>query len=715
MSDAAALNLSGRARLPYIPQSEASECALACLAMVAGFHGYKTDLVALRQRFGLSLKGATLGQVIRVAEAIGFNCRPLRGEIEEFDKMALPAILHWNLNHFVVLAGIERRVQGVRYIVHDPARGVLKLSGEEVSRSFTGVALELLKSAEFVPGVEKTKFGVRQLWSSISGFWSVLKNVLILSAVIQLATLALPFLMQVSVDSVVPSSDRDLLLVLALGFGGLGLIKVFSSWVRSLAVVSMTNSLSYQVIVNLYRHLLRLPLQWFERRHIGDIVSRFGSTQPITQLVSDGMVTGLIDGVMTLATLTLMVIYAPLLALVTSVLFAFYAGLRLAFLSTLRLKNIDAITAAAREQSAFIESVRGIAAIKAFGQEGNRQRLWQRTKADAVNAQIKLERTTAGFDGLGQLVLIVEQIAFVYLGIGLVLDGALSLGMLFAFQAYKTQFLDASMRLIEQLLNYKIMQVHLARVADVALSKQEDANLVANVDRPDFSQELELRNVHFRYGFGEQSVLKGVNLTIRPGEMLALIGPSGGGKTTLMKIMMGLFEPFHGEVLVGGRSIKSFSKHAYRQAIGSVSQDDQLYAGSIAENIAFFDSEIDMARVEEVAKLAAVHDEINAMPLRYDSLIGDMGSVLSGGQKQRVLLARALYGRPAILFMDEGTAHLDPENEAKVLEALSRLSITRIVIAHRQQSIEAADRVMTVSKGLVHDKAAGSPTLKIEV
>ncbi|WP_144062183.1 ATP-binding cassette domain-containing protein [Sphingomonas sp. MM-1] len=226
---------------------------------------------------------------------------------------------------------------------------------------------------------------------------------------------------------------------------------------------------------------------------------------------------------------------------------------------------------------------------------------------------------------------------------------------------------------------------------------------------------MEIRNVHFRYGFGEQSVLKGVNLTIHPGEMIALIGPSGGGKTTLMKVIMGLFEPFHGEVLVGGRSIKSFSKQVYRQAIGSVSQDDQLYAGSIAENIAFFDPEINMERVEEVARLAAVHDEIHAMPLRYDSLIGDMGSVLSGGQKQRVLLARALYARPAILFMDEGTAHLDPENEAKVLEALSRLNITRVVIAHRQQSIQAADRVVTVSQGMVHHKSTEAAILRLEV
>lgn len=695
------LELGGIKTTPYIPQSEASECALACLAMVAGYHGYKTGLISLRQRYGMSLKGATLKQVIQVAEDIGFNARPLRGEIDDLPHLSLPAILHWNLNHFVVLTKISDGLRGRKYHIHDPSQGSLVLNREEMSRSFTGVALDLLKSQSFKPKVERTQLGITQLWSSITGFWQTLRQVIFLSLVLQLVVLAAPFFLQISIDTVFPSFDSDLLLMLALGFGGLTIINFLASWLRALVLVTLSNSLSYQVVVNLFRHLMRQPLPWFEKRHVGDIISRFGSTLPITQLLTQGMIAAFIDGVMALLTLVLMFVYSTILGFVAVAALLVYSAVRLLFLQALRFRNIDAITTAARESSTFIESVRGIAAIKAFGQEGNRQRLWQKSKADAVNAQIKLGRLTAGFDATGQLILAIERVVFVYVAISLALDAKLTIGMVFAFQAYKQQFLDAGMRLVEQAINFKIIQVHLGRISDIALSPQEDDGKSLSSERPDFTKPVELRNIRYSYGIGEPEVLKGVSLTIQPGEMIAFIGPSGGGKTTLMKILIGLFEPTHGQVLVGGQLVSSFGKQAFRQCIGSVAQDDSLYAGSVAENIAFFDSEIDIERVIEAAKLAAVHDEINAMPLRYDSLIGDMGSVLSGGQKQRVLLARALYNRPNILLMDEGTAHLDPANEARVLDALSSLNITRIVIAHRSQSIAAAQRVYTLVDGLI--------------
>ncbi|WP_448662457.1 peptidase domain-containing ABC transporter [Sphingomonas sp. CJ20] len=693
------LNFRGARKTPYIAQTEASECALACLAMVAGHHGLRTDLVSLRQRFGFSLKGATLKQVIEVAETIGFNARPLRGEIEDLAHLSLPAILHWNLNHFVVLVEVARGFGGTRYCIHDPARGVRHLTREEVSQSFTGVALDLLKSETFRPRVEQVKLGITQLWSSMSGFWQTMRQVFLLTLVLQFASLASPFLLQTSIDTVFPSFDRDLLFMLAVGFGGLAIINMLASWMRALILVTLNNSLSYQVVINLFRHLVRLPLPWFEKRHVGDVISRFGSTQPITQLLSQGMIAAFIDGAMVLITLAMMFVYSGILAGITVTALAIYGAIRVIFIHSLRFHNIDAITSSARESSTFIETVRGISAIKAFGQEGNRQRIWQKAKADATNSQIRLGRLNAGFDAIAQFVIAVERVLFVYVAVSLALDARLSIGMLFAFQAYKQQFLDASMRLVDQAINFNIIKVHLSRIADIALSAPEEGVDASASDRPDFSQTIELRQIVYRYGVGEPDVLKGISFTIEPGEMIALIGPSGGGKTTLMKVMMGLFDPVYGQVLIGGRPVTSFGKRALRQSIGSIAQDDVLYAGTLAENIAFFDPEIDMLRIEEVARLAAIHDEIDRLPLRYDTLIGDMGSVLSGGQKQRVLLARALYSRPKLLFMDEGTAHLDPVNEAKVLGALSALKITRVVIAHRSQSVLAADRVITIVDG----------------
>lgn len=698
------LDLGGKRRTPYIAQSEGSECALACIAMVAGYHGYQTDLIVLRQRYGMSLKGANLKQVIQVAEDIGFNARPLRGEVEDLPHLSLPAILHWNLNHFVVLTKISTGLRGTRYHIHDPARGALVLTRDEVSRQFTGVALDLLKSESFKPKIDRGDLRIGQLWSSMSGFWQTMRQVVLLSLVLQFVVLVSPFFLQISIDTVFPSFDRDLLLMLALGFGGLTIINFMASWLRSLVLVTLSNSLSYQVIVNLFRHLVRLPLDWFEKRHVGDIISRFGSTQPISQLLSQGMIAAFIDGVMALLTLTLMFVYSGILGGVAVGALAIFIVVRLAFLQALRLRNLDVITTAARESSSFIETVRGIAAIKAFGQEGNRQRLWQKTKADAINAQIKLGRLTAGFDALGQLVLALEKVLFVYIAIRLALDAKLSVGMIFAFQAYKDQFLGAGMRLVEQAVNFKIIQVHLTRISDIALSRIEDDRKQSSNDVPDYNQGIELRNIRYRYGVGESEVLKGINLRVEPGEMVALVGPSGGGKTTLMKIMIGLFTPTYGEVLVGGRQLSSFDKRKARHVVGSVAQDDDLFAGSLAENIAFFDPEIDMTRVEEVAAQACILDDIETMPMRFDTMIGDMGSVLSGGQKQRVLLARALYNRPQILFIDEGTSHLDPIAEEKVLQTLTSLEITIIVVAHRSKSIERADRVVTVMSGLAIDR-----------
>jgi ATP-binding cassette subfamily B protein RaxB len=411
---------------------------------------------------------------------------------------------------------------------------------------------------------------------------------------------------------------------------------------------------------------------------------------------------------MAILTLALMFIYSPLLGGVACAALALYVGLRLAFLQSIKLRNLDVITTMAKENSNFIESVRGISAIKAFGQEGNRQRLWQKSKADAVNAQVKLGRLQAAFDALGQFVIGAERVVFVYIAIGLAFDSVLTVGMIFAFQAYKQQFLDAGMRLTEQAINYQIVKVHLTRIADIALSPLEEGETEKSNEEPDFTKPLVLDRVFFRYGTNEPMVLQGVNLKVEPGEFIAITGPSGGGKTTLMKILMGLFEPTQGAVRLGERPISSYRKAKYRRCIGSVAQGDTLYAGSLAENIAFFDPEIDMDRVRDVARMAQIDGEIEAMLMGYETLVGDMGSVLSGGQLQRVLLARALYPDPQVLILDEGTANLDAENEVKILETLQSLAITRIAVAHRPATLEAAQKVYEVKGGQAVDIEAAA-------
>jgi ATP-binding cassette subfamily B protein RaxB len=700
------LQFGSRHRVEFVGQDEASECGLACLAMVAASYGHAADLRDLRHRFSPSLKGATLDELIKTAEKLGFNCRPVRADLDELVRIALPAVLHWNLNHFVVLHRVSRGVRGTRFHVHDPARGSVELSSEQVSPSFTGIALELFPGEEFKRVPQPPRLRLSQLWSSARGVWPSLGNVLALSVLLQLAALAGPFYLQSAVDNALPSADRNLVSVLALGFLGLCVFSFLTTWLRSNILIYVSNTLSYQLTVNLFRHLFKLPLTWFERRHIGDVASRFGSTRALSEMLSHGMIAAIIDAAMAISTMAMMFFFSAKLALVALVALLVYGVLRASFLYSLRASNANAITADARENSLFLESIRGVSAIKAFGYEDARQRHWQRSKADAVNAQVKIQRMSAGFDAGNQLVLGLERVIFVLLAIGMAMDGLVTLGMIFAFQAYKQSFLDASCRLVDQMANVAVLRLHLSRVADIALERPEsmesESSLLAVPDIVD-PPCIELRNVSYSYGAGEACVLYGVSLRIEPGQSVVLVGPSGGGKTTLLKIMMGLIRPTAGEVLINGVPMNAFGLARWRQMCASVAQDDTLFAGSLAENIGFFSPTLDMERVREAARTVGIAGDIARMPMGYSTLVGDMGSVLSAGQKQRVLMARAIYKRPTALFVDEGTAHLDVQSELQLLKALGDLAATRISVAHRPAAVVGRGRVFQVVDGLVRE------------
>jgi ATP-binding cassette, subfamily B, bacterial CvaB/MchF/RaxB len=709
-ADIGLLDLGLRGRMPFIRQSESAECGLACLAMVGGVHKHKTDLLSLRHKFSLSLKGMPLRSLMKVADDMGFNSRPLRGEIDDLVNIPLPAVLHWDLNHFVVLSRIKRGFKGKQYIVYDPARGILSLNRDMFSKHWTGIILELQPSEHFVRKRECTRLRISQLWSNIDGLIPTLTQVFLLSLLLQCVALASPFYLQLAIDTVLPAFDTDLLLMLALGFGGLTLVNLVIGMLRSTILLNLGSAIGYQIVVNLFRQLMRLPAPWFEKRHVGDIVSRFGSAQPISNLLAQQLIAAVIDGLMSIATLILMFVYAPTLAMLALVALTLYALIRLASLSAMRMMNENAIAAQAAENSTFIESVRGITALKLFAREGDRQRLWQNHKAESVNASLQLGRLSIGFDVANQAVMGLENIFFVYIAIKSAVAGDFTTGMIFAYLSYKQQFLSAAIRLINQAIDYRMLDVHLERIADIVLTATEPNDSVESNSQAPLTGALELRNVCFKYAQNEPQVLKDVDIKIGPGEIIAIVGSSGGGKTTLIKLMLGLFEPVQGEVLVNGIPLSRYGRKAYRRQIGAMMQDDVLYAGSIAENIAFFEPDMDMSRVIASAKTAMIHEEIIALPMQYESLVGDMGSALSGGQKQRVLLARALYPQPTILFMDEGTAHLDVHIEAAVNARIQALgeerTLTRIIIAHRPETIRSASRVLALVNGRIIEVTA---------
>lgn len=685
-----------RSRVRLVRQTEIAECGLASLTMVANYHGLDIDLGTMRRRFAPSLRGAVLKTLIGLADRIGLTPRAVKLPLEQLPNLHVPAVLHWDMNHYVVL----ERVKGEKALIHNPDGRSNWMPISEVSNHFTGVALELRPSNDFQTGKQREQLKLSQLWQRMTGIKRALLQVRVLTLVLQAFVLASPYYMQLAIDQALPALDHDLLTVLALGFGLFTVINAGATLLRSFVLLVAGTSISYGLAANIARRLFRLPIDWFEKRHTGDILSRFQSIGPIQNLLTQGAVGALVDCALAILTLALMLWYSPQLALVAIIAFALYAVVRLVSFSLEREAQEASIITHDKEQTTLIETLRGMTTLRLFGRETLRHALWQTKLTDAVNADVRFARIHIWQSAANTLIFGLENILTVWLAIGYVIDGAgFSVGMVFAYLSYKTQFMQKAAALIDQGVALKMLGLHLERLSDIALS-DEDKSFGPNADfATDLKGRIELKDVYYRYSPSDPLVLNGVNLTIEPGEHVAITGPSGGGKSTLVKLLLGLVEPEAGEILVDGLPLARFGYKSFHRQIAAVLQDDSLFAGSLADNIALFDDNVDMQRVVAAAVAASIHDDIVRMPMQYETLVGDMGSTLSGGQKQRVLLARALYRQPKILVMDEGTAHLDAQHEQAVNAAIAAMGITRIIIAHRQETIAAAERVMVMAGG----------------
>ncbi len=682
-------------KLSVILQSEAAECGLACLAMVASYHGYATTLSELRRRFSTSLKGATLKGLMDVADAMGLSPRPVRLELDELADLKTPAILHWDLKHFVVLKKVKARA----ILIHDPARGERLVLMEDVGRHFTGVALEIIPTPTFEKKPKAERVQLADLFSRARGLTPTIVQLFILAVVLQAFGLLSPILNQTVIDDVLGRGDGELLTTIAIGMAILLAINIAVTRLRGYISLYMNTQLSYQMQANLLRHVLRLPVSWFEKRHVGDILSRFSSLSPAQNVMTDSLPSILLDSIMGVFGLGMMLLYAPVLSGIEVATILVFFAIRLITFPYYRRRSVEGLHLNAKVQSTFLETLRGARTFKAFGKERERIAVWQNEQAAAINNSVRVARFNL-WGGVGTGVLGgVQQIIVWYIGAKMVIEGQLTIGMLMAYQSYTSQFTGAANRLVGQFFTFRTLGIHLERLADIVHAEPEAISENAALGVRELEGRICLKGLSFRYAEQEPWVLRNVDLDIAPGEFVCLVGPSGQGKTTLLKLMLGFHEPTEGEILIDGAPLKLLGLSAYRANIGVVLQDDQLFAGTIADNIAFFDGEVDMERVEEAAKDAQVHADIMRLPMGYMSLVGDMGSVLSGGQRQRMFLARALYRNPRILFLDEGTANLDPESERRVMETLNDLPITRIVIAHREAAISGADRVVTVREG----------------
>lgn len=686
------LNLALGRKVPQILQAEASECGLASLAMVCHYHGLQIDLFNLRNRYGFSSRGATMASLIDIANALRLQSRALSLNIDELKVLKMPCILHWDMKHFVVLVSISRG----RAVIHDPAFGRKVMELHELSRHFTGVALELWPDSEFQPIKQQSRLRFRKLMANVHGLKGALFKIFCLSIVIEAINLLLPVGTQLVMDHVILAGDHDLLALICIGLLSFILFRTGVSMLRTWISIVMGALIDVQWKAGVFDHLLKLPLSFFEKRKLGDIQSRFGSLDTIRTTFTTSIVSSIIDGIMSVGVFIMMLLYGGWLVWVVLGFTAVYIILRLSTYQYHRQLSEEQLVKGARASSHFMETLYSIGTLKALGLSETRAQFWLNLNVETINAGINLTKLNMMFGGLGAFIATCDQVIILWLGAALVIDNQMTLGMFVAFNAYRGQFSDRASSLIDMMLQLRMLSLHNERIADIVLSPPEQQMPIRQLFAKGQAVELQIRSLRYQYDRLAKPIIADLNLSIAAGESVAIVGPSGVGKTTLMKLMCGLLTPDEGAILVDGLDISNIGVNNYRQCIASVLQDDKLLAGSIAENISGFDAEWDFQRIEACARRCNMHDDIQNMPMGYETLIGELGGSLSGGQKQRLLIARALYRRPSILFMDEATSHLDLKNEVHINDAIAKMNITRVIIAHRPSTIASADRVITL-------------------
>lgn len=680
-------------RIPVVFQTEASECGLACLSMICSFYGKQVDLLQLRQQFNLSSRGVNLHAIKAIASELEMSSRALSVDLQELHAVRKPCILHWDFNHFVVLIKVDKNSA----VIHDPAFGRRVISMPELSQHFTGVVLEVWPGTTFSVQKKQNRLKASTLLKNINGLMTSLAKIFFLSLVIELISLLLPVGTQLVTDNVIASGDYGLLNIICLGLFILILLRLTISIIRSWTMLILGTLIDVQWSFSLFSHLIKLPTTFFERRKLGDIQSRFHSLDVIRATFTTGLTGSIIDTLMLMGLLVMMFLYNLQLSMIVVSFTAIYTFIRFATYRYYRQLSEEELIKEARLNSYFMETLYGIATIKIQGMTDLRINNWFNLFSDKVNTGIRLTRMDLFFGGVVSFIAACDQIVILWVSGRLMMDSHLTIGMFIAFNTFRSQFYDRINALINFIIQLKLINLYNERVADIALQEASSSTATSPLRLPHGALTLETQDLTYRYDNHADPIFSKLNLTIHAGESIAITGVSVAGKSTLMKVLCGLFEPSNGCVRINGIDIKQLGFEHYAERIACIMQEDKLFSGSIKENITGFRPDIDEQWMVQCAIASHIHNDILKLPMGYETLIGELGEGLSGGQKQRIYIARALYRKPGILFMDEATSHLDKTSESQVNQSIQEMNITRIIIAHRETTISSADRVFVIN------------------
>ncbi|WP_208729938.1 peptidase domain-containing ABC transporter [Corallococcus exercitus] len=690
--------LLARRRVPVMLQTTGTECGAVCLSMVLAYHGRRTEIARLRDHFGAGRDGVKARTIVSVAREYGMQARAFSVEVPRFAELRLPAIVHWGFNHYVVVERFSPR--GVDIV--DPASGRQTMSLQEFSKSFTGIALT------FEPGLHFERRGSlrssgRELLRYLlraPGVRGLLLQVLAASVLLQVLGLAFPVLTKVLVDRVLPGHLTGLMPLLGAGLGLVVLSQLVMGYLRSTLLLSLQGRFDSQVMLGLFEHLLRLPLRFFQQRTSGDLLTRLGSSAILRELLTQQTLSIVLDGGLVLVYLGVLFVSAPTFGFVALGAGLVQAAMLVATAHPLHLLMQRHLAAHAEAQSFIVQVLKGIATIKASGAEALSFEHWSNLFLKDLTVTLRRSHLSALLQtGLSAL-RAFTPLALMWLGAQWVMEGRMSLGTMLALNAVAAAFLAPLASLVATGQQLQLAGAHMGRILDLVEAEPEAAP-PAETSMPPLTGRIELRGVSFRHDARGPLVLEGISLSIQAGQKVAIVGRTGSGKSTLAMLLLGLYTLSEGEILFDGVPLERISRDWLRRQVGVVLQEPFLFAASIRQNIALNDPTLPLEQVVEASRLAVIDEDIQRMPMRYETWLGEGGGGLSGGQRQRLSLARALVHKPALLLLDEATSHLDTATEARVDAHLSGLACTRLVIAHRLSTIRNADLILVMDAGRI--------------
>ncbi|MCR9306466.1 MULTISPECIES: peptidase domain-containing ABC transporter [Vibrio harveyi group] len=689
-------------KLSLVRQTEKAECGVACLAMIADWYGYKIDLRDLRAKFGITHHGMSFKRLIECGESLNLHAQAKGGvELHHLKELATPCILHWDSNHFVVLKAVKKDC----VIVHDPARGECVFSFTELNKHFTGVVLELTPTDDFKQRDESKRIKLSRLIGKTHGLKRALGKILVLAIILEGLALLLPIMNQVVIDEVLVGYDEDLLVLVILGILLITAAQLVVSIVKEWATALMSVDFNMQWLANVFHHLFRLPIDWFEKREIGDIAAKFDAVGTIQHTLTTSVIQAFLDLILVLGTLSVMMFYSPLLSCIAMFAAILYIILRMVWYGAFKRAEENTWETSTKENSYFLETINGLLSLRVNGALNWRENIWRNLNIDRRNAQLHEMKLGMVYSVVSTTINSLVSAAVLWFGANLVISGDFSIGMLVAYLSYQGRFSGSVSSLIDKFFEYKMLSVYNERLADIVLTEREFDSI--SVDKVEcFTQVvgqdddiLQFQNVSYSYAPDMPLILNSASFDIKGNEVVALVGESGCGKSTVSKLILKLYQPTTGNIIWFGN--KGINPIEIRSRVGVVLQDDSLFGGSIIDNITLSAEAIDEEWMYECAQRARVHEDISRLNMGYHTLLGEQGGGLSGGQKQRILIARALYKKPNLLILDEATSHLDIDTERFVCSELRSLNIPTLMIAHRPDTIAAADRVLLLQDGLI--------------